>query len=87
MCFQRCVDNINTRKLDEYEVKCVEDCSQKFVTYNNKLMQNFVKAQQEIVNKRMKLADEEQKALEEQQQKELKSQSLVASQELSVSAE
>ncbi|CAH1955623.1 unnamed protein product [Acanthoscelides obtectus] len=53
MCFSRCVDNINSRKLDDQEIECVEDCSMKFVKYNNRLMQNFVVAQQEVVNKRV----------------------------------
>ncbi|VEN58637.1 unnamed protein product [Callosobruchus maculatus] len=53
MCFSRCVDNINSRKLDDQEIECVEDCSMKFVKYNNRLMQNFVVAQQEVVSKRV----------------------------------
>ncbi|CAG9773905.1 unnamed protein product [Ceutorhynchus assimilis] len=68
MCFQRCVDNLNARKLDLVEQECVGDCAQKFITYNNKLMQNFVKTQGEIVNRRVKENEEEQKSLEAQQE-------------------
>ncbi|XP_066247297.1 mitochondrial import inner membrane translocase subunit Tim10 B [Euwallacea similis] len=82
MCFQRCVVNVHVRKLDSEETKCVDNCSQKFITYNNRLMQSFVKAQGEIVNKRVKEAEEQQQILENQQksaenqrQKELETQS------------
>ncbi|XP_018571276.1 mitochondrial import inner membrane translocase subunit Tim10B [Anoplophora glabripennis] len=63
ICFARCIDNMNSRKLSEDEITCVEDCSSKFVKFNNKLMQNFVKAQTEIVNKRVEEA-EKQRQLE-----------------------
>ncbi|XP_076261526.1 translocase of inner membrane 9b [Rhynchophorus ferrugineus] len=70
MCFKRCIDNLNSRKLDPHELACVEDCSQKFILYNNKLMQNFVRAQSEIMNKRMKEA-EEQSMLDSEEQKKI----------------
>ncbi|CAH1103240.1 unnamed protein product [Psylliodes chrysocephalus] len=53
MCFKRCINNVNTRDLDQDEIECIEDCSSKFIKYNNKLMQNFVVAQTDIVNKRV----------------------------------
>lgn len=61
ICFARCIDNVNSRKLSENEIACVEDCSSKFVKFNNKLMQNFVKAQTEIVNKRVEEAEKQKK--------------------------
>nr|CAH7761492.1 unnamed protein product [Callosobruchus chinensis] len=64
MCFSRCVNNINSRKLDEEEIECVEDCSMKFVKYNNRLMQNFVVAQQEVVSKRVAEAEAQQQQLQ-----------------------
>lgn len=67
MCFQRCVVNVHVRQLDPEEVKCVDSCSQKFITYNNRLMQSFVKFQGELVNRRVKEAEEQQVALERQQ--------------------
>ncbi|KAL1493075.1 hypothetical protein ABEB36_011208 [Hypothenemus hampei] len=82
MCFQRCIINLNLRKLDTEELKCVEDCAQKFISYNNKLMQNFVKAQSEIVNRRIKEAENQQMQIENNQ--ELENTNL-APQEISVS--
>lgn len=70
MCFQRCVVNINVRKLDAEEISCVDSCVEKFITYNNKLMQNFVRAQSVLLNKR--IADAEQQQIStELQSKEL----------------
>jgi len=82
MCFQRCVDNTNSRKLDSEEGKCVEDCSQKFISYNNKLMQNFVKTQGELVNRRIRESDKQQKTLEEKQEVDMVSQNLLRYQEV-----
>ncbi|KAJ8933019.1 hypothetical protein NQ314_014258 [Rhamnusium bicolor] len=56
ICFARCIDNVNSRILDQNEINCVDDCSSKFVKFNNKLMQNFVTAQTNIVNKRVEEA-------------------------------
>lgn len=67
MCFQRCVVNVHVRQLDTEEVNCVDSCSQKFITYNNRLMQSFVKFQGELVNRRVKEAEEQQAVLERQQ--------------------
>ncbi|CAG9855156.1 unnamed protein product [Phyllotreta striolata] len=53
MCFQRCVNNVNSSRLDQDEIECIEDCSAKFIKCNNKLMQHFMEAQTEIVNKRI----------------------------------
>lgn len=53
MCFGRCINNVNSRNLDNGEIECVEDCSMKFIKFNNRLMQNFVIAQQKIVSNRM----------------------------------
>lgn len=85
MCFKRCIDNLNSRKLDPDELICVEDCSQKFILYNNKLMQNFVRAQSEIMNKRMKDAEEQQKLLDSQEQKQNALADSIGSQEISIS--
>ncbi|ENN74159.1 mitochondrial import inner membrane translocase subunit Tim10 B [Dendroctonus ponderosae] len=60
MCFQRCVVNIHVRKLDAEETTCVDGCVQKFITYNNKLMQNFVRAQSVLLNKRIAEAEQQQ---------------------------
>ncbi|XP_030750464.1 mitochondrial import inner membrane translocase subunit Tim10B [Sitophilus oryzae] len=67
MCFKRCVDNMYTRKLDQDEIACVDDCSQKFIYFNNKLMQNFIQAQTEKANLRAKEAEEQQKLAEAEQ--------------------
>ncbi|KAG5866004.1 hypothetical protein JTB14_020636 [Gonioctena quinquepunctata] len=67
MCFSRCIDNINTRDLSNNEIACVEDCSAKFIKFNNKLMQNFVNAQTEIVNKRAAEFEKQQLEMEKQQ--------------------
>ncbi|KAJ8955473.1 hypothetical protein NQ318_003573 [Aromia moschata] len=61
ICFSRCIYNINSRNLDQNEVNCVDDCSPKFIKFNNKLMQNFVKAQTDIVNKRVEEAEKQQR--------------------------
>ncbi|CAH0562730.1 unnamed protein product [Brassicogethes aeneus] len=66
-CFKKCVDQIQRRELDQNEVACVENCSTKFIKYNNKLMGNFVVSQTALVNKRTKEMEEEQKKLLEEQ--------------------
>ncbi|XP_056646094.1 mitochondrial import inner membrane translocase subunit Tim10 B [Diorhabda sublineata] len=64
MCFKRCVDNVNSRTLDGQEAECIEDCSSKFIKYNNRLMQNFVHVQTELVNKRVAEVEKQQSNLE-----------------------
>lgn len=92
MCFQRCVVNVHVRQLDPEEVKCVDSCSQKFITYNNRLMQGFVKFQGELVNRRVKEAEEQQAASERQLSQEQQQTSAVLdtqnilNQEVAVSA-
>ncbi|KAJ8983893.1 hypothetical protein NQ317_000929 [Molorchus minor] len=71
ICFNRCIDNVYSRNLDPNEADCVEDCSSKFIKYNNRLMQNFVKAQSEIVNKRVEEAEKQQQLQLTSQKSEL----------------
>lgn len=68
VCFEQCVDNFNRRSLEEDEVKCVEDCASKFIKYNNKLMSNFVKTQNIIVNKKIQEAASMQELTNDQTQ-------------------
>lgn len=59
-CFKRCVDNFNGRSLDEEEGRCVEDCANKLIKCNNKLMRTFVTAQGAIMNKRIQEMEQQQ---------------------------
>ncbi|KAK5639503.1 hypothetical protein RI129_011995 [Pyrocoelia pectoralis] len=56
-CFKRCIDNLNSRNLDSNEVKCVDDCSEKFIRLNHRFMAIYVEHQQSLVNKRIKEAE------------------------------
>ncbi|KAB0793570.1 hypothetical protein PPYR_09099 [Photinus pyralis] len=56
-CFKRCIDNLNTRNLDDNEIKCVEDCAEKFIRLNHRFMAIYVEHQQVLVNRRMKEAE------------------------------
>ncbi|XP_044749854.1 mitochondrial import inner membrane translocase subunit Tim10 B [Coccinella septempunctata] len=62
-CFSKCVDNINSRKLDPNEIDCIEDCSSKFIKFNHRLMGTFMEAQSIIVNQRIKDVEEQQAKL------------------------
>lgn len=53
ICFKNCVDNFNSRTLEVDEGKCVEDCASKFIRFNHRLMENFIKLQNLIANSRM----------------------------------
>lgn len=46
ICFKSCVDVINSRKLEPHEIKCVDECSQKFIKLNHRFMGAYVKYQQ-----------------------------------------
>ncbi|XP_077283445.1 translocase of inner membrane 9b [Arctopsyche grandis] len=52
-CFSRCVDNFNSRKLADEELKCAEVCAGKYINYLNKVMSSYIVAQQDIVMKRI----------------------------------
>lgn len=65
-CFAKCVYSLQTRSLESDEAECVNSCSSKFIKFNNKLMQNFVVAQTEVVNKRNKEFEEQQRLAEQQ---------------------
>ena len=78
MCFKRCVDNLNSRSLDNEEIK--------FISYNNKLMQHFVEVQGKIMNKRVQEAEEQQKQLEQDQLNQQNFQDNIVNKELSVSS-
>lgn len=62
-CFSKCIDNINSRKLDPNEILCIEDCSSKFIKFNHRLMGTFVEVQNVIVNQRIKDVEEQQAKL------------------------
>lgn len=53
ICFKHCIDNFNSRTLDPNEAYCVESCAAKFINYNHRMMNDFVKRQTDIVNKRI----------------------------------
>lgn len=57
-CFLRCVDNFNSRKLDDGEALCVERCSGKLVNVNHRLMGIYASLQEGIMKKRMKEVDD-----------------------------
>lgn len=62
-CFRKCVDNINSRKLDPIEMECIDDCSSKFIRFNQRLMGTFMEVQSIIVNQRIKDVEEQQAKL------------------------
>lgn len=49
----------NSRQLSTSEVDCVDKCATKFVKFNQKLMMNFMRAQNDVVGKKIKLAEEQ----------------------------
>ncbi|KAK4872097.1 hypothetical protein RN001_016221 [Aquatica leii] len=56
-CFKRCVDNLNSRTLDQNEIECVDSCSEKFIKINHRFMAIYVENQQLVVTRRMKEAE------------------------------
>lgn len=68
-CFDRCIDDLNSRKLNETEESCIEGCASKFVKFNHRMMATFVEANSLIVNKRIKDVEDAQKLLDEANKK------------------
>lgn len=58
-CFLRCVDNFNSRTLSPYEEKCVENCAQKFVNINHRVMGVYVEVQSALTQKRINEVQEQ----------------------------
>ncbi|KAF5303225.1 hypothetical protein FQR65_LT08305 [Abscondita terminalis] len=66
-CFKRCIDNLNSRSLDQNEMECVDSCSEKFIKINHRFMAIYVENQQLLVNRRIKEAEAaEAKSLQDQ---------------------
>ncbi|KAF5283431.1 hypothetical protein FQA39_LY04807 [Lamprigera yunnana] len=59
-CFKRCVDNLNSRHLNQNEIECVDRCSEKFIKLNHRFMPMYVENQQILVNRRVKEIEESQ---------------------------
>ncbi|RZC37380.1 zf-Tim10 DDP domain containing protein [Asbolus verrucosus] len=77
-CFYKCIEHTNSRQLSPSEIECADKCAVKFIRYNNKLMMNFVRRQNDIVSRRVKEA--------EQQMLENKGQEIPNQQEVTVSS-
>lgn len=58
-CFARCIDNLNSRTVDEWEAQCVDKCSTKFINCNNRLIKIYAVLQEKIVTSRLKAIEEE----------------------------
>lgn len=57
-CFYKCIEHTNSRELSPTEIECTEKCAAKFIKFNNKLMMNFVRRQNDVMTRRMKEAEQ-----------------------------
>jgi len=62
MCFQRCVINMNTRKLTEEEQACADVCAEKQMKFNNRIMGVYLVEQPKATERKVKEAEEQAEA-------------------------
>lgn len=53
-CFNSCVDNLFSRRVEQNENECVAVCVDKFAKVNQRMMTTYVEVQSAINEKRMK---------------------------------
>ncbi|KAH0949695.1 hypothetical protein HN011_012027 [Eciton burchellii] len=67
-CFKQCANSFLSRDISRDEESCINNCAQKFIHVNHKIMQIFVEVQPMILSKRMEELNTAQAALETQNQ-------------------
>ncbi|XP_067000535.1 mitochondrial import inner membrane translocase subunit Tim10 B [Anabrus simplex] len=70
-CFLRCITSLYERDLTQDEAQCVDNCAQKHVNVNHKIMQVYMEVQPEINQRRIDEMNKAQAELEASQAKAL----------------
>ncbi|XP_071653749.1 mitochondrial import inner membrane translocase subunit Tim10 B [Temnothorax longispinosus] len=71
MCFKKCANTFLSREITSDEELCVNNCAQKYIHANHKIMEIFMEVQPIMVRKRIEEITTAQTALEASQQTEL----------------
>lgn len=64
-CFKRCANTFLSREISVNEDHCVQNCAQKHINANHKVMEIYVEVQPILVEKRVKEINSAQALLEE----------------------
>lgn len=65
-CFKKCANTFLTREITSDEDLCINNCAQKYIHANHKIMEIFVEVQPIMVRRRMEEVNTTQAALEAQ---------------------
>ncbi|KAL6260147.1 hypothetical protein P5V15_007682 [Pogonomyrmex californicus] len=68
MCFKKCANTFLSREITSDEDFCINNCAQKYIHANHKIMEIFMEVQPAMVRKRMEEINTTQAALEAQNQ-------------------
>ncbi|KYQ51484.1 Mitochondrial import inner membrane translocase subunit Tim9 B [Trachymyrmex zeteki] len=68
MCFKKCANTFLSREITPDEDVCINNCVQKYIYTNHKIMEIFMEVQPKMVHKRMEEINMAQTALEAQDQ-------------------
>lgn len=63
-CFNSCVDNLFTRRVENNEDSCISFCVDKFAQTNQRMMTTYVEVQSRINEKRMQEYENQMKEAE-----------------------
>ncbi|XP_046743939.1 mitochondrial import inner membrane translocase subunit Tim10 B-like [Diprion similis] len=67
-CFRRCTNTFNSRDMDVDEEACINNCAQKHINANHRIMEVYMEVQPLLVNKRIEEMNAAQAAAVAQQQ-------------------
>ncbi|XP_029158772.1 mitochondrial import inner membrane translocase subunit Tim10 B-like [Nylanderia fulva] len=67
-CFKKCANTFLSREITSDEDLCINNCAQKYIHANHKIMEIFVEVQPIMVRRRMEEVNSTQAALEAQNQ-------------------
>ncbi|XP_015598243.1 mitochondrial import inner membrane translocase subunit Tim10 B-like [Cephus cinctus] len=69
-CFRRCANTFNSRDISPDEEFCINNCAQKHINANHRVMEVFMEVQPTLVNKRIEEMNAAQALIDAQQEQQ-----------------